>query len=133
MTGTIDPAQKTTAYEYNARSQMTSVTDVFGQVVSYQYDANSNRSQLSLNGATNATYQYDLIDRLTQLTDNTSVARAAWRFSFSRKLSPRILIMVQRWSKRSSAADAMMASPAKTAAQSLKALLEVRMMALLLS
>jgi hypothetical protein len=38
---------------------------------------------------------------------------------------------VQRWSSGSSAAEAIMASPAKTSAQSLKALFEVRMMALL--
>lgn len=34
-----------------------------------------------------------------------SVERAAWRFSFRRKLSPLMLMMVQRWSRRSKAAE----------------------------
>lgn len=90
----IDPAQKTTAYEYNARSQMTAVVDPLSQryefvydpldrvtqekmgtaTKSFVYDAAGNRSQRTdYNGAI-TNYSYDVLNRLTTISypDTTS-------------------------------------------------------------
>jgi RHS repeat-associated protein len=88
LTSTIDPAQKTTAYEYNARSQMTAVVDAISQryefvydplgrvtqnkkgatTMSFVYDAAGNRSQRTdYNGAV-TNYSYDTLNRLTTIS-----------------------------------------------------------------
>ena len=94
LTSTIDPAEKTTAYEYNARSQMTAVVDAINQryefvydplgrvtqnkkgtaTMSFVYDAAGNRSQRTdYNGAI-TNYSYDALNRLTTISypDTTS-------------------------------------------------------------
>jgi RHS repeat-associated protein len=94
LTSTIDPAQKTTAYEYNVRSQMTAVVDAINQRYEFVYDplgrvtqekkgtatkffvydAAGNRSQRTdYNGAV-TNYTYDALNRLTTISyaDTTS-------------------------------------------------------------
>jgi RHS repeat-associated protein len=94
LTSTIDPAQKTTAYEYNARSQKTAVVDAISQryeitydplgrvtqekkgtaTKSFVYDAVGNRSQRTdFNGAV-TNYTHDALNRLTTISypDTTS-------------------------------------------------------------
>lgn len=89
LTTATNPAG-TVTIAYDNRSQVSSVTDVFGQVVSYSYDANSNRTQLTLNAATNATYQYDVLNRLTQLTDSGSL-NTTFVYDATNKLTSRTL------------------------------------------
>jgi YD repeat-containing protein len=88
LISTIDPAQKTTAYEYNARSQMTAVVDAINQhyefvydplgrvtqnkkgatTMSFVYDAAGNRGQRTdYNGAV-TNYSYDSLNRLTTIS-----------------------------------------------------------------
>ena len=94
LTSSIDPAQKTTAYEFNARSQMTAVVDAISQryefvydpvghltqekkgmaTKSYTYDAAGNRNQRTdYNGAI-TNYVFDALNRLTTINypDTTS-------------------------------------------------------------
>ncbi len=87
-TSTIDPAQKTTAYEYNGRSQLTAVVDAINQRYEFLYDplgrvtqekkgsttkvlvydAAGNRSQRTdYNGAV-TDYAYDALNRLTTIS-----------------------------------------------------------------
>jgi RHS repeat-associated protein len=96
LTSTIDPAQKTTAYEYNARSQMTAVVDTISQryefvydplgrvtqnkkgtaTMSFVYDAAGNRSQRTdYNGAI-TNYSFDALNHLTTISypDTTSAS-----------------------------------------------------------
>jgi RHS repeat-associated protein len=88
VTSRIDPAQKTTAFEYNGRSQRTAVVDAINQRYEFVYDAldrvtqekkgtatkffvydaAGNRSQRTdYNGAI-TNYTYDALNRLTTIT-----------------------------------------------------------------
>jgi RHS repeat-associated protein len=91
---TIDSAQKTTAYEYNARSQLTAVADAINQryefiydalgrvtqnkrgtaTMSFVYDAAGNRSQRTDYNGVLTNYSYDALNRLTTISypDTTS-------------------------------------------------------------
>lgn len=95
VTSTIDPAQKTTAYEYNGRSQLTAVVDAINQryefvhdalgrltqekkgtaTKSFVYDAVGNRTQRTDYNAAVTNYTYDGLNRLTTISypDTTSV------------------------------------------------------------
>ncbi|MGH9930846.1 MAG: RHS repeat-associated core domain-containing protein, partial [Pyrinomonadaceae bacterium] len=94
LTSTTDPALKTTAYEYNARSQMTAVVDAINQryefvydplgrvtqnkkgtaTMSFIYDAAGNRSQRTDYNSAVTNYSYDPLNRLTTISypDTTS-------------------------------------------------------------
>jgi RHS repeat-associated protein len=94
LTTTTDPALKVTAYEYNARSQLTAVVDAINQryefvydplgsvtqnikgtdTMSFVYDGAGNRSQRTdYNGAV-TNYSYDALNHLTTISypDTTS-------------------------------------------------------------
>ena len=95
LSSTIDPAQKTTAYEYNARSQLTALVDAISQryefvydplgrvtqntkgtaTISFVYDGVGNRSQRTdYNGAI-TNYSYDAVNRLSTISyPNTTSA-----------------------------------------------------------
>ncbi|MGH9873572.1 MAG: DUF6531 domain-containing protein [Pyrinomonadaceae bacterium] len=94
LTSTTDPALKTTAYEYNARSQMTAVVDAINQryefvydslgrvmqnkkgtsTMSFVYDGAGNRSQRTDYNSAVTNYTYDALNRLTTISypDTTS-------------------------------------------------------------
>lgn len=95
LTSTIDPAQKTTAYEYNGRSQRTAVVDAISQryefvydplghvtqekkgtaTKSFVYDAAGNRTQRTDYNAAVTNYTYDALNRLTTINyPNTTSA-----------------------------------------------------------
>ncbi|HKR61293.1 MAG TPA: RHS repeat-associated core domain-containing protein [Pyrinomonadaceae bacterium] len=71
LTGTIDPAQKTTAYEYNARSQMTAVVDAISQRYEFVYDALGRRTQ-EKKGTATMSFVYDSAGNRSQRTDYNS-------------------------------------------------------------
>jgi RHS repeat-associated protein len=68
LTDTIDPAQKTTAYEYNGRSQMTAVVDAISQRYEFLYDAVGHLSQ-EKKGTATKTFVYDGAGNRSQRTD----------------------------------------------------------------
>ncbi|MGH9873043.1 MAG: RHS repeat-associated core domain-containing protein [Pyrinomonadaceae bacterium] len=94
QTSSTDPALKTTAYEYNARSQMTAVVDAINQryefvydplghvtqnkrgtaTMSFVYDGAGNRSQRTDYNSAVTNYTYDAVNRLTTISypDSTS-------------------------------------------------------------
>jgi RHS repeat-associated protein len=71
LTSTIDPAQKTTAYEYNARSQRTAVVDVISQRYEFVYDP-LNRLTQEKKGTATKSFVYDASGNPTQRTDYNS-------------------------------------------------------------
>jgi RHS repeat-associated protein len=71
LTSTIDPALKTTAYEYNARSQMTAVVDAINQRYEFVYDAVGQRTQ-EKKGTATMSFVYDAAGNRTQRTDFNS-------------------------------------------------------------
>src|SRR6266446_1106170 len=71
LTSTVDPAQKTTAYEYNARSQMTAVVDAVNQRYEFVYDAVGRRTQEKKDTAT-MSFAYDAVGNRSQRTDYNS-------------------------------------------------------------
>ncbi len=71
LASTIDPAQKTTAYEYNARSQQTAVADAINQRYEFVYDALGRRTQ-EKKGTDIMSFVYDAAGNRTQRTDYNS-------------------------------------------------------------
>jgi YD repeat-containing protein len=105
LTTTTDPALKVTAYEHNARSQLTAVVDAINQryefvydplgrvtqnkkgtaTMYFVYDAVGNRSQRTdYNGAI-TNYAYDALSRLTtRLDDRPPLGQArSWTTHYS--------------------------------------------------
>jgi RHS repeat-associated protein len=68
LTSTIDPAQKTTAYEYNARSQMTAVVDAINQRYEFVYDPQGHVTQ-NKKGTATMSFVYDPAGNRSQRTD----------------------------------------------------------------
>ena len=68
LTSTIDPAQKTTAYEYNGRSQRTAVVDAIDQRFEFVYDPLGRVTQEKKGTATKS-FVYDAVGNRTQRTD----------------------------------------------------------------
>jgi RHS repeat-associated protein len=72
LTSTTDPALKTTAYEYNARSQQTAVVDAGNQRYEFVYDALGRRTQ-EKKGTATMSFVYDAAGNRSQRTDYNSV------------------------------------------------------------
>ncbi|MEK6282278.1 MAG: RHS repeat-associated core domain-containing protein [Acidobacteriota bacterium] len=68
LTSATDPALKTTAYEYNARSQQTAVVDAINQRYEFVSDALGRRTQ-EKKGAATMSFVYDSAGNRTQRTD----------------------------------------------------------------
>ncbi|MEK6282276.1 MAG: RHS repeat-associated core domain-containing protein [Acidobacteriota bacterium] len=68
LTSATDPALKTTAYEYNARSQQTAVVDAINQRYEFVYDALGRRTQ-EKKGAATMSFAYDAAGNRSQRTD----------------------------------------------------------------
>ena len=71
LTSTTDPALKTTAYEYNARSQQTAVVDAISQRYEFVYDALGRRTQ-EKKGTATMSFVYDPAGNRSQRTDYNS-------------------------------------------------------------
>jgi RHS repeat-associated protein len=68
LTSTIDPAQKNTTYEYNARSQITAVIDAINQRYEFVYDVLGSRTQ-EKKGTATMSFGYDAAGNMSQRTD----------------------------------------------------------------
>ena len=78
LTSTIDPVQKSTVYEYNARSQMTAMIDAMNQRYEFLYDPLGRRTQ-EKKGTATMSYVYDAAGNQSQRTDyNGSVTNYAY-------------------------------------------------------
>ncbi len=73
MLQVTDPANNSTQFAYDARSNRTQMTDTLGRVITYSYDELNRlltENQQSLNAITQ--YSYDAASNLTSVTDPES-------------------------------------------------------------